>query len=321
MANIHANESVLVDSYCKPDTSENDNRIWLATFIFFGSVIAFSNCATILTFVINRRLRRRSAYCLINLAVADMLYGGSFAAFFTYEISCTELTDFGSKIRLELVGARMFVLITPGLCLVLVALERSYVTFFPIRHCSTKKTTYVKPCVATWIIAAILALALHLTPDPFYFYLIVFCLFLALLSLLVIVSSYTAIFVKIKLQNKQIRNLQQQTAIQGTQKRERHLAMTMFLVTTLSLLTWLPYLAIQVYSKVSLSCVSFRIFLFTILVQFFNSIINPIVYVLRMRDFRKALISLVFRCSRHQSSVVVYPLGQVANRRIELNLR
>jgi hypothetical protein len=34
------------------------------------------NLATILTFVINRHLRRRSVYCLVNLAVVDMMYGG-----------------------------------------------------------------------------------------------------------------------------------------------------------------------------------------------------------------------------------------------------
>ncbi|XP_031567180.1 cannabinoid receptor 1-like [Actinia tenebrosa] len=320
MANIQDNESVPFDSRCKPDTSANANKIWLATFIFVGTLIAFSNLATILTFIINRRLRRRSVYCLINLAVADMLYGGSLAAFFTYEIYRSELTDFASEVRLELVGARMFILITPGLCLVLVALERLYVTFCPIRHLSTKKSTYVTFCLAMWILSAIFALALHLTPDPFYSYLTGFCLFIALLLLLVIISSYSAIFVKVKLQRKRIQRLQQRKVIQGTQKRERHLAMTMFLVTILTLITWLPYLVIQVYSYVSLSCISFHIFLLTILVQFSNSIINPIVYVLRMHDFRRGLIALVFRCSRYQPLNVVYPLVQAGHRRMELNL-
>jgi hypothetical protein len=254
-------------------------------------------------------------YCLVNLAVADVMYGGSMAVYFSYKVVSREFIPI-FLIEIELIGVRTFILMAPGLCLVLVALERFYVTFYPFRHRTTSTMSYVKVCVTLWLFAALAAVLLHLVPKPFYTTLLILFLFLALMSLVVIITSYTAIFIKVKLQNKQSHRLQQQAVIRRTQKRERHLVMTMFLVTILSLLTWLPYIVVEIFIASSLSCVSVNMTLFTMMVQFTNSIINPIVYVLRMQDFGKGLIALVFRCSRHQRPV--HPIGQIGGRPIQL---
>jgi hypothetical protein len=85
--------------------------------------------------------------------------------------------------------------------------------------------------------------------------------------------------------------------------------MTLFIVTVLSLITWLPYIITIILTTLNSSYVlSYNIgFQLIDLIHLTNSLINPIIYVFRMRDFRKALAQLIFKCShdRHRT----HPIG------------
>ena len=95
--------------------------------------------------------------------------------------------------------------------------------------------------------------------------------------------------------------------------RQRKLTVTLFITTLVSLLLWLPYnILLFLYWSTDISnSLSFQedfdltyslIFLF-----FANSLVNPILYTIRMPDFKKALLSL-FR--RHQRENVAIPLNR-----------
>ena len=94
--------------------------------------------------------------------------------------------------------------------------------------------------------------------------------------------------------------------------RQRKLTVTLFITTLVSLLLWLPYniYLLVAWSTDILNSLSFKerkdlayslIFLF-----YANSLVNPILYTIRMPDFKKALLSL-FR--RHQRENVAIPLN------------
>lgn len=76
--------------------------------------------------------------------------------------------------------------------------------------------------------------------------------------------------------------------------------MTLFIVTVLSLLTWLPIIIRHelqhTFSTPGITQSNAE--LLTELLQLTNSLINPIVYVFRMKEFREALWHVLFRCSR-----------------------
>ena len=97
----------------------------------------------------------------------------------------------------------------------------------------------------------------------------------------------------------------------GATSKERKLTKTLFIVTLVSLLMWLPF---TIYS---LLLATFRSFLpwrvirhlyhvFAVLC-YANSLINPILYAIRMPDFKRALFSLFRR--RQQRQVEIIPLG------------
>jgi hypothetical protein len=286
--------------------SKETNLIWSVAFIFVGLLTVVLNFATILIFVINRHLRRRSVYCLINLAVADMLYGVLTTTDEYFQVHNME-KSVGFKIPLNVVFFSSLYSLVP------VSLERVYAIFFPFRHRTTRLRMYIIVFAITWLLPLPLVIAFHFSPGISQRISVTSILVIFPLCLTIICTSYTAIFVKVKNQALRLRPNQQQTAaIQIRQKREQHLAMTLFIVTVLSLITWLPYIIVQFLLKLYKSnAIPFNLEELIYLMQRTNSLLNPIIYVLRMRDFRKALSQLFFKCSRDQQCI--YPIGHQGN--------
>lgn len=63
---------------------------WLTLGVTESAVVVAGNLITIIVFMKNNHLRKRSLYLVINLTVADMLAGGIFSAqiFFTLDSHC-----------------------------------------------------------------------------------------------------------------------------------------------------------------------------------------------------------------------------------------
>jgi hypothetical protein len=92
--------------------------------------------------------------------------------------------------------------------------------------------------------------------------------------------------------------------LQRQQKREQKLAVSLFMMSTLSLITCLPYNIFRImyfqnsyyelYDEVPDTMTLLVIILYT------NSLINPIVYLFKLRNFRKAFSKFVFKCWRYR---------------------
>jgi hypothetical protein len=308
---VRENDSTTNDN--QNETAPKDFVAWLAAFVVVGILIIVLNLATLLTFFVNKHLRRRSVYCLINLAVADMMYGGTGTAYslciFVEGYLKLEL-DF--RVRLVVFVLSTFAFVAALLSLALISLERAYATVFPFRHRTTLVRKYLMVFAILWTLALIVSLFFNLTPRSL-FQAVFICYWVILtVSLVAMIASYAIIVIKVKLQDKQHHRHQTQSAIQKAQKRERDLAMTLFIVTIISLLTWLPYLTVRVlylmkYDSFDLSSSLPSLVSVVFLIQWLNSLINPVIYVYRMKDFRKAFCLLFFRCSRDWNHV--HPIG------------
>ena len=94
--------------------------------------------------------------------------------------------------------------------------------------------------------------------------------------------------------------------------RQRKLTVTLFITTLVSLLLLIPYSILfllagstNIFNSLSFPN-SFRLVYSLRFLFYFNSLVNPILYTIRMPDFKKALLSL-FR--RHQRENVAIPLN------------
>lgn len=283
--------------------------IWLTAIELVAILIVFFNVGTILTFATNRNLRRRSVYCLINLAVADLLYGlsviPSAAYHFVFSLLNPSLvTESTAEFVMKVVVELMF--LASLMSLVGVPLERLFATFFPFRYRTVKSTFFIKIFANIWLLSILLVIPFQISSfygysswlNPYTFFIF------DLLLLCIIILSYSAIFIKLKLQNQHHRQHQQQETVELALKRERHIAKTLFFVTILSLSTWLPYIIFELvqlsYPHRSFGMVT-RIVIE--LIQLFNSLINPIVCLFRMKDFRKSFGKLICKCVHERQRI------------------
>ena len=252
------------------------------------------NILTVIVFIKNRSLRKRSMYLVMNLAVADMFVGG--CSEITHFVSCGELCSFWNTQRSPLLDKFYmvyFFLAASLLNLAAVSLERAHATFRPFRHRSIKKWVFGFIITIIWVTSGLVTIAYsYLSSSRFKYVvcsLIGFCLF-------VICVSYVSIAVKI--------SCGAHPQHHGAASREGKLTKTLLILTVVSLLLLLPH---TIFTVLFLSYRAYSPLSFAFIVLFYtNSIVNPILYAVRMPDFKRALVSL-FR--RQQRQVEIIPLG------------
>ena len=97
----------------------------------------------------------------------------------------------------------------------------------------------------------------------------------------------------------------------GAANRQRKLTVTLFMMTIISLLLWLPYV---VYNFVPFSVLDTRFSFLTYLrlrssftlLRHTNSLVNPIIYTIRIPEFRKALLILFKRRQRQNVAIPLH---------------
>ncbi|CAH3188681.1 unnamed protein product [Porites evermanni] len=282
--------------------SSSECTIWFTVFTAEFVAIVTVNLLSIILFIKNRGLRTRSMYLVISLTVADMLVGGLSGSVSQLDLlrNChfVNLTVYLKVIRV----LRNTLLFFPFVSLTNIAaisLERFHATFFPFRHRLIKSWVYVVAIVVVWVFPIILSVIWQMD-----WFLIKHHLYLweshCCLCLIVTFVSYTSILLKFRFGAHPQRHC-------AAALRQRKLTVTLFITTLVSLLLWLPY-GIYLFAAWLTGICNYRIaypkgatlsylmpFLF-----YTNSLVNPILYAIRMPDFKKALLSF-FRCHRREN--------------------
>lgn len=121
------------------------------------------------------------------------------------------------------------------------------------------------------------------------------------ICLSVICISYASIFVKVHYISQGLHH--------NASTRERKLTATLFIVTFLSLVLWLPYIVNGLLMDASNYSIvlPFRLRLFFAFLFHINSFINPILYLIKIPGFRRALIALFKICCPQNRQVQVFP--------------
>ena len=286
--------------------SSSECITWFALFLTESVAIVTVNLLSIIIFIKNSNLRTRAMYLVINLTVADNFVGG-ISSIFLFEIlgyDC-QIVTVGSNTAPEgnitLFVFRWFPL-TSLTSIAVISLDRMHATFRPFRHRNIKKWVYWVTIGAIWVLAAVMSTAMTLVslhsgrqePLPLYLWLSYCCL-----CLLVICVSYTSIAVRYWCAVRPQHH--------GATSRQRKLTVTLLIMTIVSLLFWLPYLIFTFVILTGRRSLSFqqmmRVRFILLLLFYTNSFVNPIIYTIRILEFRKALIAL-FTCQKRQNAAI-----------------
>ena len=253
-------------------------------------VILIINAVTIAAFARINRLRKRSTYLTINLTVTDLLVGAVAGPLHVYHQKKENL-DFTWP------GVTVFAFdnifpIASQVNLCLISLDRPHATLYPFRHCLIRKCFYFKIILVSWFISFLLGalMACLKFNVPYSTYSYVWTPF-SILTLVVLVISYVII----------ILNVQRSPHSQnhGSIQTERKLSVTLFIVTGVSILTILPWSIYDFMPEDSKTKwgneSSIEIYDLLDVLYYANSIVNPLVYAIRLQEFRKAIGNLVSR--------------------------
>ena len=280
--------------------SSSECITWLALFITISITIVTVNLLSIVLFITNRSLRTRAMYLVINLTIADMFVGGFSSLYHLLLLECDiweiHLT-LGLTIIIEFLC--MWFPLTSLTNIAVISLERMHATIRPFRHRLIKKWVYGVTIAGVWVSAAmvstvILILEVYVYGKEFLYLLQSYCF----LCLLVICVSYSSIVVKFLCGAHPQHH--------GAVRRQGKLTVTLFIMTIVSLLMWLPhavfiflpsskFLSFQESSRLNYSLNSLVLM---------NSLVNPIVYTIRIPEFRKALLLLFKRQQRQNADVI-----------------
>ena len=288
--------------------SLSECRAWMTIDLTVSVAIVAFNLSTIIVFTKSFNLRKRSTYLLINLAFVDMLVGGFSVYALFYSVGANRCSVWKRHSIEVWVNYTLFTLLLM-FCnasltnIAIIALERLHATFFPFRHHLLRKWVYGLVITIVWVTAALETVTdvlLQRLEIVFLHLRIIFCS----TCLLIICVSYTSIVIKVRCGTR----LQHH----GAASRERKLTITLLIVTAVSLLLYLPYviLAFIVSSFESELWLSLPDSVdHAIIVLFYaNSLVNPILYAIRLPEYRSAVFSLFCNRSRRQRQVADVPL-------------
>ena len=259
--------------------------------------IVVGNLLTIVLFAANKKLRKKSLALVINMAFADVMLGALTLPLYVY-------LSAGPRYQLWAINDKAFytfyrildtILSQASLIsAVFISIERFYAIYRPLKHRTLSVRAYRIVIFMVWTLAILFSMVFNV--DMFFlselaFYASHVPWTLISLTFLIIVCGCN-IGIWRKFQHGSIASRQENRTLQN-----QRLTKTLLFVSVVAVLSWLP-LIISNYVIYVLKVAIPRTLLldYTMnVINYSNSFVNPLVYALRIPEFKQALGLCCFR--------------------------
>ena len=279
------------------DTPSKAQGIAVVTALMFESgLIVMGNVLTIILFAGEKKLRKKSLFLVMNMALADVMLGAVALPLYylivgpDYHLWTAKATHKSIFYFLDTTFSQ-----SPLVSAGFISCERFYAVFWPLKHKTLSMRTYGIVIFTVWSLAILVSIIAVL----FYEYNSFKAATLSWMSfplsfLFIVCACNISIWRKVRMRNI---TLQQQNRAASQNQR---LTNALLFVSAISVLSWLPLVIVNYLVFVQGLDIRRR-FLFVDIINILNlsnSILNPFVYALRIPVFRQAL--WVSCCSRRQ---------------------
>ncbi len=266
--------------------SKAEGIAWCSAFILVSVFIVVGNMLTIIFFAVNKTLRKKSLFLVINMAVADLMLGALTLPGYVFMIGNDSQLWTGVNITMFATFNRKFDTVFSQASLISAAFisgERFYAIFQPLEHRTLSMRAYRIVIFMVWTLAALISAVLNVLLN-----------FISFKHFVYASSPYTLILIFIicgcnisiwrKFQHGSISSQQHNKAA-----RNKRLTKTLLFVSVLTLLSWLPLVIMNFLIIVFHVEIPWTFFFMVTVVNYSNSFVNPIVYALRIPEFKQAL--------------------------------
>ena len=250
------------------------NPFWATCFSVMAFLIIVGNSLTIAT-LLRKKFRERPKFLLISLAFADLLVGCATTWYVIIEYRLFALSFASNMLDI-------FAGLSSIFHLAVISLERLHATFWPFRHRQLSLKAYWVAIATLWVLSSsvstllLIRFRLRAHGDLI---IIAICL---TTPLLITCFSHLAIWRKRRISHENVRSFRQ--------NQEARFSKSVFLVTATSFMTWIPFLLFTIIATVYF--IPKSVFLSIKLLQFSNSFVNFVIYIIRFTSYRKVLFSL-----------------------------
>lgn len=259
---------------------------WCLPCGFVAIVAILGNVSVLASFFMSSNLRHHVIFFVAGLAVADVLVGLISIPMWMYILTLSwegNSVSGNSQITIIYDALDVFAALNSIFHLTAISIERFIATVYPWRHRKVTQRMYHLLLLGIWSTSALVSSSFFLPyTEPvidFHFYLINL---LFLIPLLIISVTYTGIWFKAK------------TRLRKSSDATLKMSFTLFIVIGLFVVAWLPFFVVRaVLHFCKHFCVSWRFFYFTKLLHFSNSAVNPLVYGLRIPEYRETFFRLI----------------------------
>ena len=245
------------------------NPFWATCYGVMAFLIIVGNSLTIAT-LLRKKFRKRSQFLLISLAFADLLVGCATTLFVAVNFRLFALWFVFYLLD-------MFAGLSSIFHLAVISLERLHATLRPFRHRQLILKAYWVATATPWLLSLFVRIS-----TIFQRKILIIIIICILVPLLITCFSYLVIW----------RKRRKSTMRSFRQNQEARFSGTIFLMTVTSFITWMPFL----YSSIAVGVPPIHTPLaaqFVVkLLQYSNSFVNFVIYILRLPSYRKALFSL-----------------------------
>lgn len=259
---------------------------------FFYTIIAlvavFGNLMVVIAFFINDKLRTVTNYFVLGLAAADILVGAISVPLWMYILNYyadqKKIDQRFANLNILYTTLDSFAGISSILHLMAISMERYFCVGWAVKHRNMPKYVYYIALFLVWFISALAACIKLMIPnikseDRVLLTFVVFFL----LPLTIIVVAYAAIW---KIAMTRMNNNPSKRSL----KREIRTATTIAFVIGFFLVAWTPFfvsLVVVVYCPITKCPFNWSATIFYKVLHYSNSSINPVVYGVRIPEFRK----------------------------------
>ena len=255
---------------------------WSICFSVMSFLIIVGNSLTIVT-LLKKKFRKGPHFLLISLAVADLLVGCTIPLY----IARAAMAPYNRK-KLSYAwyqAALTFTSVSSMFHLLVISLERLHAILRPFRHRQLSLKAYWVAIATIWFLSFTMGILVSI--------LIRFDLIMQRKMLIIIIVCILTPLLITCLCYLVIWRKRRKSAVRSfRQNQEARFSGTIFLVTVTSFIMWMPFLYSNIALRVSpIHTPMAAIFVFKLL-QYSNSFVNFVIYILRLPSYRKALFSL-----------------------------
>ena len=267
--------------------SKPEGIVCCSVFILAAILIVVENLLTIVLFVTNQRLRKKSLFLVINMAVADLMLGAVTLPLYIYLVGKYDYQLWSGSVS-QLFSycyaiADSISMIASLITATFISCERLYAAYRPFRYRTLSVRAYCIVIIVVWTLASLDAIFLIANLGKYYY---LVWLSTCIVSIILICGCNIAIRKKFQESGIVASSLRQ-----SRDSRSKRLTKTLMFVSVLALFCWLPFAS--VFSLNVLldlhDVIPWRCFVAISFVNVSNAFVNPVVYAYRVPEFRQAL--------------------------------